>query len=402
MPTDGTITGLDIGTAATRCLVGRATDAGVEVLGSAERPSEGVFRGEIVDFDACAETLRACLEEAAAAAEAPIAAVFGAVPNAQCRGLNSRGCIPITRPEREVTSSDVVKVMRAAGNIALPNDRVALHKIRGTFAVDDHRGVVQPVGMGGSRLEAEVHVVTGAATSVENLRRCVERAGCRVEHLVAQALAAALASLTEAEREAGVIGINLGAGTTGCVLYAKDTLRFTRSLPVGGNHVTSDLAAGWGIPFGEAERIKREWGEVGEDGSDSVEAQGASGEALRLSLHRGRAVMRARVEETFEIVRRELAREGLEHVPASVVLSGQAALLHRVAARAAEVFGVPCRTATRCVLPGTKGAPDGPGWATAIGLALYGCERRAQGGAGEDGTGSAGLAGRLWAWLKDF
>jgi cell division protein FtsA len=221
--------------------------------------------------------------------------------------------------------------------------------------------------------------------------------------MVGQPLASAMASVAKGERELGVLAVNLGAGTTGCTVYERSALRFSRVLPVGGNHVTSDLAAAWGIAFDESERLKLELPEIAASNADSVEAHSPSGEEIRLSLRRGMSVMRARVEETFDIIRREIGRQGFDQVPASVVLSGQGALLQRVAARAAEVFGIPCRAVTSYGATGIHGAPEGPGWATVVGLVLYGAEVDKQGvPVGPDAPWIRRQANTFWNWLMDF
>src|SRR5262249_50160685 len=324
------------------------------------------------------------------------------------KGFNSHGVVAVKK--REVEGEDVERVMEAARAVALPTDREVLHVLPQEFVVDDQDGIKEPVGMAGVRLEARVHIVTGAISSGQNLVKCCNRAGLVVQDVLGGPLAAAEAVLTPEERELGVLLIDVGAGTTSLTVVHNDAIRHTAVLPVGGGHVTNDLAAALRTPFAEAERLKQRCGQAvasSASGDLSIEVPGLGGRApQKLSPRALATVIEPRAEEMLALVRGEVERAGCDGILTSgVLLTGGGAVVAGMTRVAERVFRTPVRLGVPLHLSGLVDVVASPMYATAVGLVLHGLKRHTQLG-GRKGNAVQGSLGRarhrMMEWLREF
>jgi cell division protein FtsA len=381
------LVGLDVGTSKVAVVVGDVGRETLRVVGIGTASSEeGLRKGVVVNIDATVQAIEQAVKEAEVTAGCEIHSVFANVGGGHVRGFNSHGVVAVKTSE--VTQSDVDRVLDAARAIALPSDRDILHVLPQDFVLDGHDGITNPVGMSGVRLEARVHIVTVATPSAQNVIKCCQRTGLQVLDLVLEPLAAAEAVLTAEEKELGVALVDLGAGTTDVLAFHQGALKHTAVLPVGGNHVSSDVAAGLQTPFKEAELLKIRSGcalarRVSRD--QTVEVASVGGRAPRLlSRHLLAQVIEARVEETLTLARRQLIKCGLDETLGSgVVLTGGSALLDAIVPLAEQVFQAPVRIGVPLA---SDGGEEGNGasipeagssqFAAAIGLVRYGAHPR--------------------------
>ncbi len=375
--------GLDIGTSKVAAVVGDLNDGAVSVIGLGSAPSEGLRKGVVVNIEATVQAIEQALKEAEVTAGCEIHTVFADVGGDHIKGFNSHGVVAVK--SREVDQTDVDRVMDAARAVALPSDRDILHVLPQDFVLDGHDGIRAPIGMSGVRLEARVHLVTTASPSAQNVIKCCERAGLHVADLVLEPLAAAEAVLTPEEKELGVALIDLGAGTTDALVFHEGTLRHTVVRSIGGNHITSDIAAGLRTPFRDAEILKQRSGcalarLVSRD--QSVEVPSVGGRTPRvLSRHMLSEIIEARVEETLTLAREQIVKSGFDDALGSgVVLTGGTALLEGIVPLAEQVFQTSVRVGAP---PGVDGAGNGaavatdtPSFAAAVGLVHYGARPR--------------------------
>jgi len=327
---------LDLGSYTTRCAIASLRPQSEPVLeGYAERPSEGIRKGLIVDAAAAARSVKEAMVAAAERARVRVATVLASVATPYARGLNSRGCIGIDHEDKLVRGSDARRALAAANRLTLPSDRAVSDVLSQGFAVDDVRGIHNPVGMAGGRLEAEIHAITDLGVAHDNIRQVIRSVrfgvrACSLEHFVFGPAAAAAAVLTEEEKTLGAVHLDIGAGTTSLVVYVGGYPRFSRVLPIGSQHITNDLAIGLNTSVAAAERIKRRPGLLaarrprhsGE--SQPIEVPLPDGSETRsYPLWRVAFIVRARVEEIFELASRELDRSGVaEAACARAVLTG--------------------------------------------------------------------------------
>jgi len=330
---DEYLVSLDLGTATTRAAVACWRAGGDLTLeGYAETPSRGVSKGIIVDLPAATDTIREAVEAAANLARVRVHTLLAAVATPFARGFNSRGCIGIPHEDKLVRGSDAAQALAAANRVSLPADRVVAEAYSQGFVVDEARNVRNPVGMACARLEAELHVVSDSLSAHANVRQAVKKAGCHAEQLIYTPLAAAEAVLSPEEKRLGSAHVDVGAAKTCVSVYFADYPRYTRVLPIGAQHITNDLAIGLNIPLADAEQLKRRCGvpearrprngEVGE----KIDLSLANGAGIQsIPLWRIGLIVRARVEEIFELVGKELDRSGVAAATAGcgrVVLTG--------------------------------------------------------------------------------
>jgi cell division protein FtsA len=402
--------GLDVGTTKVCCVIGEWSRGGVlDVVGVGTSPSRGLRKGVVVNLDSTVEAIKHAVSEAETMAGAEVASVITNVGGGHVRGVNSRGVVGVLGKHQEVSQSDIDRALEAARAVDLPQDREVIHVLPQTFVVDDQDGVKNPLGMFGARLDVEVHLVTGATTSVRNVVRCINRAGLQVQDLVLAGLASAEAAVSIEEKELGVLLIDLGGGTTDVVLFRDGAVWYTGILPLGGDHISNDIAVGLRTPTADAEELKRQHGcartaLVREDETIEVPSVGGR-KARQLSRHILAEIIQPRVEEIFTLLARDLARAGLEDVAAGgVVLTGGTSMMRGVPELAEQVFDVPVR----------RGAPMGVGGlvdrvetaihAAAVGLVRYGAVNREAAPLPEAAGGSAlGRMGRrMKGWIGDI
>ncbi|MDE1899667.1 MAG: cell division protein FtsA, partial [Xanthomonadaceae bacterium] len=336
------VVGLDIGTSKVMAVVGEyAPGEPVEVIGFGSHVSRGMKRGAVVDIESTVHSIQRAVEEAELMAGCDIRSVCASISGSHLETRNSHGTAAIR--DREVTASDLEQVLEAASAVAIPADRKLLYKESQEYRIDGQDGIRHPVGMSGVRLEAGVHLVTGAASAVQNLQKCIQRCGLSVDELVPSAIASARAVLTDDERELGVCLVDIGAGTTDIAIYAQGAIRYTRALPVGGDQVTNDIAYGVHTPTAHAEEIKVKYACALAQlahADETVQVPSVGDRPPRRLARQALAQsVQARYEEIFEMVQDELRRSGFENmVAAGIVLTGGASQMEGALELAEEVF----------------------------------------------------------------
>src|SRR5713101_6315386 len=402
--------GLDVGTTKICAIVAEPAARGVlNIIGVGTAPSRGLRRGIVVNIDSTVEAIKTAVGEAEQMAGVEVSGVYAGVAGGHVRGVNSRGVVPITGKHHEVSEADVERVIEAARAVNLPQDREIIHVLPQSFVVDDGDGVREPIGMSGVRLEVEVHIVTGAVTSVQNVVRSVNRAGLTVQDIVLEPLASAEAVLSADEKELGVLLIDIGGGTADAALFREGAIWHTAILPLGGDHITNDIAVGLRTPTADAEDLKKRYGcaltsLVREDETIDVPSVGGR-KPRQLSRQILSEIVQPRVEEIFTLVARELARAGLEDAAAAgVVVTGGTCIMQGVPELAEQVFDLPVRRGLPTGIGGLHDVVQSPIHSTGVGLALYGARGRRPGGTAEE-TGAAsgsGMRRRLRDWFGEL
>ncbi len=401
------IVGLDIGTTKIAAIAGEVTDDGIDIIGIGTAPSKGLRRGVVVNIDATVSAIRAAIDEAENMAGCQISTVFAAISGAHVRGLNSHGIVAVK--DKEVREADMARVIEAAKAVAIPMDREVLHVLPQQYVIDDQDGIRDPLGMAGVRLEAKVHIVTTAVTSAQNVVKCANRCGLQVADIVLEPLASAQAVLEEDEKELGVALIDIGGGTCDIAVFADGAIVHTAVLPLGGGHVTNDIATVLRTPLDSAEKIKRKYGcasraMIAED--DTMEVPSVGGRGPRV-LPRATLVeiIEPRIEEIFEHVKRELMRSGYaDGLAAGIVLTGGATILDGTAEVAEQVLGLPVRRANPTRIGGLVDVVKSPAYSTGVGLVAYGAShgRALQTRAQAQQAGDRGLIKRAWSRLAEM
>ncbi len=403
------ITGLDIGTTKICVIVAELTENGIEIIGCGTGPSRGLKKGVVVNIDATVESIKKAIEEAEAMAGVSLDSAFVGIAGGHIKGINSRGVIAVSGKNQEVTQADVDRVIEAAKAITLPADRRVIHVIPQEFIIDDQGGVKEPLGMSGHRIEAEIHIVTGAIASAENIVKCATRAGLEVRDIVLQPLASSEATLTGDEKELGVILVDIGGGTSDIAVFVNGSIRHTAVLPLGGDHLTHDIAIGLRTPPRSAEEIKRQYGcalasLVGSE--EVVEVPSVGGRRPRLlSRQMLCEIMQPRMDEIFTHVALDVRRAGfIQQVAAGVVVTGGSSLMEGVPELAEQLFDLPVRLGMPTGVGGLKEVVSSPMYATGVGLVLYGADHRDQRSFGRhsERTLVDKVIKRMVQWFSDF
>jgi cell division protein FtsA len=383
---------------------------GLDIVGLGSAPSRGLRRGTVVNIESTVEAIKQAVSDAELQAGVEVEGVYVGIAGGHIRGVNSRGVVAVSGKEREVGAADVHRVVDAARAINLPPDREVIHVLPQTFVVDDQDGVREPVGMSGVRLEAEVHIVTGAATSVQNVIRSVNRAGLEVADIVLQPLASAEAVLFTDEKELGAVLVDIGGGTTDVALLREGAVWYTSSLPLGGDHITNDIAIGLRTPIADAEELKKRSACASTSlvpAEETVDVPSIGGRKPRqLSRQVLSEIVQPRVEEIFSLVARDLAKAGFQDsATAGVVVTGGTSIMEGIVEVAEAVFEQPVRRGVPHDVGGLSDVVRSPIYATAVGLALYGAHRETAAHVTAEITGHsrlARLARRLAAWFANF
>ena len=382
----------------------RTAGGGVDVVGVGAAPSRGLRRGVVVNIDFTVEAIKQAVAEAEQMAGVEVSGVYAGVAGGHVRGLNSRGVVAVSGRDREVSEHDVERVVEAARAINLPQDREVIHVLPQTFVVDDQDGVREPIGMSGVRLEVECHIVTGAITSVQNVVRSVNRAGLTVHDIVLEPIASAEAVLSADEKELGVLLIEIGGGTTNVALFRDGAIWHTAILPLGGDHITNDIALGLRTPASDAEDLKKRFGcalTSRVPAQETVDVPSVGGRKAReLSRQVLSEIIQPRVEEIFRLVARDLVKAGLEDAAtAGLVITGGTSLLDGVPEVAEAVLSLPVRRGAPTDIGGLSEAVSSPIHSTAVGLALYGARRQSRVTSTTNETGMGTALRRIGAWL---
>lgn len=401
------IVGLDIGTTKICVVVGSLTPNGVDIVGIGASPSNGLRKGVVVNIEQTVQSIKKALEEAELMAGCEIRSVYAGIAGGHIKGFNSHGVIAVKGGE--VSARDMERAIDAAKAVAIPMDREVIHILPQEYIVDEQRGIVDPLGMAGVRLEVKVHIVTGAVTSAQNIVRSCHRSGLDVSDIVLESLASSKAVLTEEEREIGVVLIDMGGGTTDIAVFNNDSIKYTGVLALGGTNLTNDIAFGLRTPMLAAEKIKIKHGcalaeMVREDEPIEVPSVGGR-EPRRLSRRLLAEICEPRMEEILSLVDRDLVQSGYKNlIGAGAVLTGGTALLEGVPELAEEIFGMPTRVGLPSNVGGLKDVVAGPAFATATGLLLYGAEKE---GAEHkfrirDGNVFNRILSRMRKWFSDI
>ncbi len=388
------IVGLEIGTSKVCAVVGEVNDAGVlNIIGVGQAKSRGVRKGEIVDPALGEEDIRNAIAEAEQMADAEIRSVYLGVTGGHIQGFNNRGVHPVVSADREIGEDDVRDVVKNAKAINLPLENNVIHTIRQHFLVDGQDGIQNPVGMLGARLEVDVHVVHGNFNRLQNPIRTVKGLQLDVESIAFNGLAAAMALLSQEQKELGALVIDIGAGVTEYVVYANGIIKHSGVLAVGGDHLSNDLGIGLGVTMGRAEQLKIEHGAavVAESikGQTVTLANGVGLPDKSINLEHLRRIMALRLEEMFQLIDQELARAGLhDYLRAGVWLTGGGARIPHIVQLAAEVFELPAALGKSNSISGLKSALEQPEFSTAIGLVKFGSlQQKRRSGPGPLGKG---------------
>jgi len=335
------IVGLDIGTTKVCAVVGEARPDGVEIIGMGSHPSEGLRKGVVINIEHTVNSIKEAIEEAETMAGCEISAVYAGIAGGHIKGFNSHGVIALK--EKEVTKKDIDRVIEAASAVAIPMDREVIHTLVQEFIVDEQDGILDPLGMSGVRLEAKIHIVTGAVTSAQNIVKCANRAGLDVCDIILQSLASSEAVLSKEERNLGAAIIDFGGGTTDTAIFSGGSIKHTSVLPLGGDNLTYDIAVGLRTPKLDAEKIKIRYGcglssLIGRD--ETIEVPGVGGRKPRvLSRQVLGEILEPRVEEIFSLIYSELTRSGHgDTIRSGVVITGGSAELQGVTELAEQIF----------------------------------------------------------------
>jgi cell division protein FtsA len=371
------VVGLDIGTTKVCAVVGEVGDDGITILGVGQVPCRGLRKGIVSNIDWTVRAIKDAIDAAQTMAGVEIRTVFAGVAGSHIRSQSSDGVAAIAGGE--VTRADVERVLEGARAIPVDADRQILHVLPREYIVDAQDGIRDPIGMSGVRLGAKVNLVTAATSCVQNVIRCAERCDLAVADVVLQPLASAEAVLSDDEKEIGVAVVDIGGGTTEVILYVDGGIAHASVLPVGGNNITSDLAAGLRTPVAEADRLKRlsgcALGRMVRD-DEEIEVPGVGGHQPRRAPRRVLSdIIEPRAEEIFAVVRKRIEDTGmLEQLSAGVVLTGGAVLLEGMSELAEEILGVPVRIGFPQGVRGITQLVHGPQYATGVGLVKYGAQ----------------------------
>ena len=403
----GTVVGIDVGTTKICTLVGEVdNDDHLRIVGAGVVPSRGLRKGVIVNVEEAAAAISASIEKAERMSGYKIESAYVGVAGSHISSLNTRGVIAIGRGDRPITQEDIDRAMEATQAVAVPHNRQIIHAIPRSFSVDEQEGVRDPTGLIGFRLEVEAHIVTGAVTSLRNLTNCVQATGVGITALVLQPLASAEAVLRADEREMGVVLVDAGGGTVDVAIFIEGSIWHSLVLPVGGNHITNDIAIGLRIPFDLAEELKCRHGHAVPEAvnpEDVVEVRsfGQGGERA-VSRQELSTIIEARAEEIFEMVLREIKRSGYDGLlPAGVVLTGGTAELPGLAEVGQRVLGLPVRVGAPADIEGLVESVRGPAYATSVGMLLWGLHHD-EPERGRDRRPGGDRYRRFMGWLREF
>jgi cell division protein FtsA len=397
---DDVIVGLDIGTTKVCAVAGQATGDGIEVLGVGVAPSSGIKAGVVVDLDAATHAIAGAADKAQRMSGVEIHSAFVGVTGQHLSSQNCEGVVAVAEPDHEITQDDVARVLEAARLIALPPEREILHTIPRGYSVDGMGGVRSPVGMSGSRLEVQTHIVTGTTTFLTNVEKCVDRAGIGIQAMVLQPLATSEACLTPAEKDLGVVLIDIGGGTTDVAVFVNGSIYHTAVVPVGGIHVTRDIAVGMRTNHNDAERLKLSHGcAVARviDDADVIDVPSTGDREIRQLPRRVLAeIIEPRMQEIFTLALAAIEDSGHQDLlGAGAVLAGGGSLIDRAAECAQGVLGLPVRIGYPAGVSGITDAVDGPEFGTGVGLVLYGARRQE-----EKGDRAVANVGSLWRSVR--
>ncbi len=399
------IVGLDIGTSKVVAIVGELQDDNhIEVIGFGSHPSKGLKKGVVVNIESTVPSIQRAIEEAELMAKCDIQQVYAGIAGSHVRSLNSHGIVAIR--DREVTQSDVDRGIDAARAVAIPADQKILHVLPQEFIIDGQEGIREPIGMSGVRLEARVHMVTGAASAAQNIVKCIQRCGLEVEDIVLEQLASSHAVLTDDEKELGICLVDIGGGTTDIAVFNTGAIRHTAVIPIAGDQVTNDIAISMRTPTQYAEEIKIKYAcalSQLANLDETIEVPSVGDRPpRRLARQTLAEVVEPRYEELFGLVRDELRRSGFEDmIAAGIVLTGGSAKMEGAVELAEEVFHTPVRLGVPQHVQGLLDVVRNPIHSTGVGLLVYGRSKAVRVAEGAPiGAGLPDVWGRMKSWFQ--
>ena len=364
--TSEVIVGLDIGTSKVLAVVAEVNDSDeLEVLGVGQHPSRGLRKGVVANIDSTVQSIQLAIEDAELTAECRISSVYAGIAGAHINSMNSHGVAAIKNRD-EVGAEDVERVLEAAQAQAIPNDQRVLHILPQDFIIDGQEGIREPIGMSGVRLEAKVHIITGAVSAAQNIVKCITRCGLEVEDMVLEQIASSYAVLDEDEKELGVCLVDIGGGTTDIAVFTDGAIRHTAVLPIAGDQVTNDIAVALRTPTQAAEELKKKYG-------SALVQLAPEGEMIDTPSTTLADVIEPRVEELFLLVQAELRRSGFEELLGTgIVLTGGSAKLTGMVDLAEEIFHMPVRLGVPKYVGALSDVVRNSSFSTAIGLLMFG------------------------------
>lgn len=408
MGRDNMVVSLDIGSSKVAAIAGDVGDDGkVQVVGFGSVRSSGIRKGNVIDIENTVRAIEVAIEKAEQMSGRHIEGGYVGITGLTISSLNNRGVVAVSSSDQEIMQEDVERVLQAAKVIALPHDRRIVHVIPRQYIVDGNESILDPVGMIGSRLEVETHIVTIANAALQNIMKCCERAGFHVEELVLNSYASGEAVIYPAEKELGVVVVDIGGGTTDIALFDQGTLWYTSVLPIGGDHITSDLAVGLRTPLNQAETIKKEHGctiPALTSDSEFVDVPNVGGgNAIRVSKKMIASIIEPRVQEILNLVKNKLDSSGYTGMlPGGVILTGGTALTQGIVELAIDLLEKPVRVGHPEDIRGLADVVDSPEYATGVGLLMYGSKRQYVTEEHEDALSLKALFNKVKQWFQDL
>jgi len=411
MGMDEIIVGLDIGSGKVCTVVGElGEDDQIEIIGIGTAPSLGIRKGIVIDLDQAIQSVKESIESAERMAGTRINSAFVSIAGSHITSVNSKGVIAISGESPEITENDIEKVIEAAKAGIISSDKELIHTLSREFIVDGQSGISDPLGMSGARLESKVHIVTGSITAVQNLIKCVEGAGLDIEEIIFGTLASSNAVLSNAEKDLGVLLIDIGAGTTEIAIFVEGGLAYSAVLPVGGIQITNDLAVGLRTSIEEAEKIKINYGSAVENSVSPeklVEISSINGkDKNNVSQKYLVEIIEPRVSEIFSLVGTEVRKSGCYNmIPGGIVITGGSSLLPGISEVAEQVLNLPSRLGRPHYEGELADMINVPSYSEAIGLLSFATEKYSTGRSFQSTkrkTGGKNIFTKIISWLKDF
>lgn len=377
------IVGVDLGTTKIAAIIAEVEDEDLKIVGVGSTPSNGLKRGVIVNLEKAIESIMKAVDEASRMAGVRVDSCYAGISGSHIESINAHAMIATARSGGVVTKRDIERVIEQAKAIALPLDREIIHAIPIEYVVDNEKGIKDPVGMSGVKLEAEVHIVTAAITSAQNIYTALERAGLRVKDLVLQPLASSYSVLQPDEIDLGVCLLDIGGGTTDLAIFYDGAIRYSEVIPLGGEYITNDIAIGIRTPYKQAEEIKRKNASISlsaEEAKEEIKVPGIGGrEDRNITRELLASIVTPRVEEILMITNKAIKRSGFYDIlAAGVVVTGGTARLRGLDALAEDIFHLPVKIGIPKRVGGLTDIVQDPIYATGVGLILYGFEKKNQ------------------------
>jgi cell division protein FtsA len=398
------IVGLDIGTSKVVAIVGEVSENQVEVIGIGQHPSRGLKKGVVVNIDSTVHSIQRAVEEAELMSGCEIHSVYAGIAGNHIRSMNSHGIVAIR--DKEVNQDDIDRVIDAARAVAIPADQKILHILPQEYVIDNQEGIREPIGMSGIRLEAKVHIVSGAVSAAQNIIKCVRLCGLEVDDLILEQLASSASVLTEDEKDLGVCLVDIGGGTTDIAIFTEGSIRYTAVIPIAGDQITNDIAVAMRTPTQYAEEIKIKYAcalAQLANADEMIEVPSVGARPPRLLARQTLAeVVEPRFEELYTLVQAVIRRSGYEElIAAGIVLTGGTSKMEGAIELAESVFHMPVRLGYPKYISGLVDVVRNPIYATGVGLLLFGHQHRHEHIAEMSaGSGMKGMVNRMKSWFQ--